>query len=228
MWFHLNDLSQQQFLLGTIVLWAAEVSNQIRGTDYISDSLQRLTRFATLIYRNVGRGGTKAVVEALPGDALRVTLKMVRPWTFRPGQHMYLYMPSVGMWTNHPFSVAWSEEEDHPISEKGLAISRQDILASKRTEMSLIIRRRTGFTTYLHRRAERAVDGKIVVRAFVEGPYGGLHQLQSYGTVMMFAGGVGITHQIPHIRELVAGFSNSTVAARRVVLVWIVQSPGEL
>jgi len=191
-------------------------------------SLQRFTRLATLIYRNVGRGGTKAVVEALPGDALRVTLKMARPWTFRPCQHMYLYMPTIGMWTNHPFSVAWSEEEDNPTSEKGLAISRQDILASKRTEMSLIIRRRTGFTTDLHRRAERAVDGKLIVRAFVEGPYGGLHQLQSYGTVMMFAGGVGITHQIPHVRELVAGFSNSTVAARRVVLVWIVQSPGEL
>ncbi len=139
---------------------------------------------------------------------------------------MFLYMPSVGVWTCHPFSVAWSDEEENPTSEKGLAMSRQDVLATKKTTMSLIIRRRTGFTTKLHRRAERAADGKVVVQAFVEGPYGGLHVLQSYGTVMMFAGGVGITHQIPHVRELVAGFANSTVAARRVVLVWIVQSPG--
>ena len=193
----------------------------------MTDICQRLTRFASLLYRNVGKGGTKAIVEALPGNALRVTLKLARPWTFRPGQHVYLYMPSVGIWTNHPFSVAWSEEEDHPTSEKGLAISRQDILASKSTEMSLVIRRRTGFTTHLHQRADRAPDGKIVVRAFIEGPYGGLHQLQSYGTVMMFAGGVGITHQIPHVRELIAGYNNATVAARRVVLVWIVQSPGK-
>lgn len=181
----------------------------------------------TLVYRNLGAGGTKAVVEALPGDALRVTLKMARPWRFRPGQHMYLYMPSVGMWTNHPFSVAWSEDEENPTSEKGLAISRQDVLATEKTEMSLIIRRRTGFTTHLHKRAEQAPNGKMVVQAFVEGPYGGLHQLQSYGTVMMFAGGVGITHQIPYVRELVVGYANATVAARKVVLVWVVQSPGK-
>ncbi len=185
-----------------------------------------MTRLFSLIYRNIGNGGTKAVVEALPGDALRVTLKMARPWTFRPGQHMYLYMPSLGLWTNHPFSLAWSEDEETPTSEKGLAMSRQDVLATNKTEMSLIIRQRTGFTSQLHRRAARAVSGKIVIRAFAEGPYGGLHQLQSYGTVMMFAGGVGITHQIPYVRELLAGFSNSTVAARKVVLIWVVQSPG--
>ena len=196
-------------------------------SQHITNINQRSIRLFSIIYRNVGEGGTKAIVEALPGDALRVTLKMARPWTFRPGQHMYLYMPSVGMWTNHPFSVAWSEEQENPTSEKGLAISQQDILATKKMEMSLIIRRRTGFTTHLHKQAERAADGKLHVRAFVEGPYGGLHRLQSYGTVMMFAGGVGITHQIPHVRELVLGFSTSTVAARKVVLVWVVQSPGK-
>lgn len=31
LWFHLNELSQQQFLLGAIVLWAAEVSNYVPG-----------------------------------------------------------------------------------------------------------------------------------------------------------------------------------------------------
>ena len=51
--------------------------------------------------------------------------------------------------------------------------------------------------------------------------------LHSYGTVLLFAGGIGITHQVPHVRDLVAGYGNATVAARRVVLVWVIQSPGE-
>jgi predicted ferric reductase len=88
-------------------------------------------RFIRLVVRNVGKGGTSADVEVLPGDALRVTVRMARPWTFRPGQHAYLYLPSVGLWTNHPFSVAWSEEEDSNLSitssesdEKGLPMNR--------------------------------------------------------------------------------------------------------
>lgn len=52
--------------------------------------------------------------------------------------------------------------------------------------------------------------------------------MHSYGTVMLFAGGVGITHQVPLVRDLVAGYANGTVAARKIVLVWIIQSPEHL
>jgi hypothetical protein len=52
--------------------------------------------------------------------------------------------------------------------------------------------------------------------------------MHSYGTIMLFAGGVGITHQVPHVRDLVAGYANGTVAARKIILVWIIQSPEHL
>ena len=52
--------------------------------------------------------------------------------------------------------------------------------------------------------------------------------MHSYGTVMLIAGGVGITHQVPHVRDLVAGYANGTVAVRRLVLIWIIQSPEHL
>ena len=48
-----------------------------------------------------------------------------------------------------------------------------------------------------------SAQGKFVTTAFVEGPYG-YQSFQSYGTVMLFAAGVGITHQVPHVRDLVA------------------------
>jgi hypothetical protein len=44
----------------------------------------------------------------------------------------------------------------------------------------------------------------------------------------MFAAGVGITHHISFLRHLVAGYSEGTVAARRITLVWIIQSPEHL
>ncbi|KAL8695735.1 MAG: hypothetical protein Q9224_003200 [Gallowayella concinna] len=217
LWKHLENTLPQKYLLIMILIWAAE----------------RFIRFTNLIYRSVGRGGTKAELELLPGDACRVTLKMARPWVFRPGQYAFITVPSVGLWTSHPFSIAWSNnsnDEKQQDAEKGYQITADDILSSsqEKTSMSLIIRRRSGFTDKLFAKAERSPSGITTVSALVEGPYGGLASLQSYGTVMIFAGGVGITHQVPFVRELVAGYASGTLAARKVILVWVIQSPEHL
>jgi len=213
LWVHLDGLVAQAYLLASIILWA----------------LERATRFLIILYRNCGRESTTATVEAMPGDAMRITLRMARPWTFRPGQHIYLYIPAVGWWTSHPFSVGWSETEDSMSDEKSLPLTKQDLLSSPQKEtISLLVRRRTGMTDKLFQRAVNAVDSRITLRAFAEGPYGNIHTMDSYGTVMLFAGGVGITHHVPFVRHLVDGFANGTVAARRVTLVWIIQSPEHL
>ncbi|OJD11290.1 hypothetical protein AJ78_07908 [Emergomyces pasteurianus Ep9510] len=210
---HIKSKPARKYLIAAITLWAAE----------------RLTRLALLLYRNFGKKrSTTAIVEVLPGEALRITLKLVRPWKFRPGQHLYLYVPSVGFWMSHPFTAAWSEAEADLTDEKGLVKSRQDVLSAQKTSISLIIRRRTGFTNSLFERASETRDGRISVKAMVEGPYGVDHSLDSYGTVMLFAAGVGITHHVSFVRYLVGGYAAGTVSARRVTLVWIIQSPEHL
>ncbi|GAB1735153.1 hypothetical protein NU219Hw_g220t1 [Hortaea werneckii] len=211
-WIHLKGLPQQAFVLAAIILWAFE-----RGA-----------RFYTIIRRNTGNGLTKAEVEALPGDAVRITLRIAKPWRFQPGQHVYMYMPTVGLWTSHPFSLAWSDDQPSFPNEKALPSSTQDLFAPKKAQsMSLIVRRRTGFTDKMFKKAERSPGGKFITTAFVEGPYGE-QCLQSYGTVMLFAAGVGITHQVPHVRDLVNAYADGTCATRKVVLVWIIQSPEHL
>ncbi|KAI2907029.1 hypothetical protein CBS147371_10843 [Aspergillus niger] len=212
LWIHLDGMVSQNYLLAAIILWA----------------LERAARILIIVYRNCGRESTTAQVEALPGDALRITLKMARPWTFKPGQHIYLYIPSIGFWMSHPFSVGWSEAEEFPASEKGIPMTQQDLAGLQKTTISLLIRRRTGFTDKLFHRAQSSAGGRVTLRAFAEGPYGSIHTMDSYGTVMLFAGGVGITHQVPFVRHLVQGFAEGTVAARRVTLVWIIQSPEHL
>jgi len=213
LYYHLNlkNLPQIRFIYPIIVIWV----------------LDRAARFVRLLYANVGKGGTKTLVEALPGNACRVTVTMARPWTFRPGQHAYLYMPALSFWQSHPFSVAWSEEAEALDTEK-LAMNRQEVLGMRKTSMSFVLRGRTGMTAQLYKKAAASEDGKLVTTCFVEGPYGGLHPMQSYGTVMLFAGGVGITQAVPHVRDLVVGYANGAVAARKIVLVWIIQSPEHL
>ncbi|OOF92021.1 hypothetical protein ASPCADRAFT_153320 [Aspergillus carbonarius ITEM 5010] len=250
LWNHVYRYSCRYYLYATVAFWA----------------LQWLARFLILIYRNYGFGRrTTAYVEALPGDAVRITLQLARPWTFSPGQYCYLYIPKIGWLTSHPFSIAWGEtgqtllgsynEKLAPV-EAGAETNPPGLGSTKVTSLSLLVRRRTGFTdtlfkaAYAHGRLQLPPDAvgytdrssastlrssltevppaALHVTALVEGPYGNLHSLDSYGTVLLFAGGVGITHCMPFIRHLVQGYHEGTVAARRVTLVWIIQSPEHL
>lgn len=213
LYYHLGPkgFPQIKYLYPVMVLWAFD----------------RTARFLRVAYYNFGSGGGKALVEALPGGSTRVTVTMARPWFFKPSQHAYLYFPSVSLWQSHPFSVAWSEEADSPSGEK-LPVDRRDILAMKKTTVSFILRGRTGMTGNLYEKAASCIDGKMVTRCLVEGPYGGMHQMHSYGTVMLFAGGVGITQAVPHVRDLVIAYSNGMAATRKVILVWTIQSPEHL
>ena len=209
LWYHLDEDATQKALLEiAISFWTAE----------------RAIRLVRLLYRNVGGGGNSgAVVEPMPGDALRVTLNLARPWTLRPGQYFFLTVPGVGLWTSHPFSAAWSEDSTLLTDEKGLVMTQQDVLAQpKTTSISAIIRRRDGFTNRLF---QKASSGRTKLSVVVEGPYGLSASLSSYGTVLLIAGGVGITHQMPYVRSLIADFTNGTGAARRICLVWVIQSP---
>lgn len=190
--------------------------------------IDRFLRLYRLVKVNVGRKITTAHVEALPGDAVRVTIRMTRPWKFRPGQHLYLYMPKVGLWTSHPFTISWSDDKQRvAFDDEKLSLHRQDIYQSDKT-MSLIIRRRTGFTDKLFKKAFESPDKSFTTTAFAEGPYGKIDTLGSYGTVVLVAGGVGITHPVPYVRELVAGYANGVVATRRITLVWVIQTPEHL
>jgi predicted ferric reductase len=193
---------------------------------------QRGLRMIRVLFRNLGRNGARADVQALPGDAVRVTIKVARSWNFTCGSHAYLYMPMIGLWTSHPFSVAWSQDEssmlEYDDKEKPLPMTHQDLLeGEKKQYFSFIIRRRTGFTNSLYNKAANSPNGRFSTLCFTEGPYGS-QSMASYGTVLLFAAGVGITHQVPHVRELVAGYGNGNVSTRKVLLVWIIQSQEHL
>ncbi|KAI9765635.1 MAG: hypothetical protein M1839_005407 [Geoglossum umbratile] len=209
-WYHLQlkGLPQTKYLIPAVILWG----------------IDRLCRMIRVAYGNIGKGGTKAIVEVLPGNACRVTVSMARPWTFRSGQHAYIYMPAISLWQSHPFSVAWSEEEEDSISGEKSAKSPQGSSEMRKTNFSFIIRARAGFTNTLYKKVSACPDGKLHVACMVEGPYGGQYSMHSYGTVILFAGGVGITHQLPYIRDLATGYANGTIATKKIILIWIVQS----
>jgi hypothetical protein len=180
-----------------------------------------------MLYRNGSRIPTTAVIEYLPDDLLRVALHLPRPWHVTPGQHLYLYIPSISLWTSHPFSVCWCENQKTLDTHDTTADTEKNNNGHCQPQtIYILIRRRSGFTETLARRVRRSVNQTLSVHAIVEGPYGTIHSLDSYGTVVLFAGGVRITHQLLYLRRLVRGRVDGTVAARRVTLVWVVRSLG--
>lgn len=213
LWYHLDlgEIPQLSYLYPVIGLWVAD----------------RVGRTLRVVYANFGRSRTRTLVEVLPGNAIRITMTLARAWRARPGQHAYLYMPGTSFWQSHPFSVAWVEGTDDVTSDK-LASNQQDLVAMQKMQVSFIVRARTGFTDSLYQKALKSPGGRMETACYVEGPYGVKHPLDSYGSVVLFAGGVGITHQVPYVRDLVAGYSEGTVATRRLLLVWTIQSPEHL
>jgi predicted ferric reductase len=215
LWNHVKfgklEKEQNKYLYTIIAVWVAD----------------RTSRALRVLYFNVGRTRTRTLVEALPGGASRVTMTLSRPWPYRPGQHAYLYLPGISFWQSHPFSVAWVESAADPSSDK-LVSNVHDVAAYQKSEVSFVIRARTGMTEALYKKALAAPDGRLNTMGFVEGPYGVNHRLDSYGTVVLFAGGVGVTHQVPYVRDLVAGYAAGTVATRKILLVWTIQNPEHL
>jgi predicted ferric reductase len=77
-------------------------------------------------------------------------------------------------------------------------------------------------TRTLYDLAQRTESNMVSLWGVIEGPYGGYHSLDSYGTVVLFAGGVGITHQLSFVRRLLAGHNNRSGATQKILLVWCI------
>lgn len=185
-------------------------------------------RFASIWYFGFSFKKTSSIkVEAMPGEAVRLTIDLVRDWQPRPGCHAHMWMPAMSLWSSHPFSVAWAPTLTPDSKEMTLPILEGDALMApgapqKSRQISLICRARTGLTRKMYERACKSPNETFNVWGFIEGPYGGHHSLDSYGTCVLFAGGVGITHQVMYLKHLVAGHANRTTATRKVVLIWTV------
>jgi NAD(P)H-flavin reductase len=170
------------------------------------------------------RRWTTLSIEALPEEATRLRITVPQSWIIRPGSHIYLYVPRLAFWSSHPFSVAWSESEvTTPFtSDKYLSTNSLTEPELISTTLFCVIRARTGMTKALYHAASHPHHTKRLWCA-IEGPYNSYYSLDSYGTVVFFAAGAGITHTLLFIRKILAGYEAGTVAAQKILLVWCIR-----
>ena len=93
----------------------------------------RFLRFARLIFHSFLGGTSHGQVEAIPGVDNIISLKLYPSRAFKaaPGQHTFVYFPSLGrFWENHPFTIAsWGvdrvEDSEKVVSERASLSSKQ-------------------------------------------------------------------------------------------------------
>ena len=169
-----------------------------------------ILRICQILYRNVRnwRYSCRVVIESLP-DAYQVHAKISRRWKYRAGQYVYLCIPLsyTAFFQSHPYMVSWWYKFD----------KEQDVVV-------FIIQRQRGFTQNLPTSSSKPTE----LRAIIEGPYGEEIHLDEYGTVLLFATGIGIAGQLPYMRQLLERFHMHDAKAKRIALFWQVDSESEL
>lgn len=85
----------------------------------------------------------------------------------------------------------------------------------KGTNIYLLVQPAFGFTQKLMQHA-----GACALKTWVDGPYGQTMEIGDYGSVVMFASGIGIAAQVPYIKELLRGFKEYRVRTKSILLVW--------
>ena len=206
-----HKLPQLDWMIAIFLLWV----------------LERAARLIRTFYDSYHRGEmAEALVEPMPGETCRVTVRLPRYVDVKPGTHAFLRFKEISMWECHPFSVAWVEhtprDEDRlPVTEK----NDEPTLGTEhlRTTVSFIVAARTGFTRKLYNKARASGQKATRYTVFFEGPYAGHHSLDSYGHAVLIAGATGITHQISYLTHLIKGYNDGTVATRRITLIWVVR-----
>ena len=146
-------------------------------------------------------------MHSLPGGAVKLNISTHSRIRVRPGQYAYVQVPAVSAAEWHPFSCICMP--GHPESITFLIASA---------------RQRPG--SFVQRLAALKLDAAQPLRARVDGCYGGMPgvNLEHYASIVLIAGGAGITPFFSVIGELVQlTKADASQPGAQVQLVWAVR-----
>lgn len=152
-----------------------------------------------------------ATLTALTNNGVKVTIPTRMRW--QAGQHVFLRIPGLSLFDNHPFTVASVMQEG-----KGNDFEYNDLV--------LVFKPHRGFTKRMFDISRSMPDASY--KAYLDGPYGGLsRKLEAFETVLMIAGGSGITPIVAHLQHLVQKFRKGEALTRDIRIVWTVKNFGK-
>lgn len=201
MFWHCNNyLTSWDYLFATLAIWLLSYAYRIIHLNW------------ALPWRSSWLIGDEASVVLVEEDAIKVTVPTKMRW--KPGQYCYLRMPGISAFENHPFTIASLCSEDFP-SDYG----------EKYRDMIMVFRPFGGFTRKVYNQAVRKGPYQSY-RAFLDGPYGGCpRQLEAFDTVVLIAGGSGVTSVVSHLLHLIKCMRDGQAATKHVHVIWAMKRP---
>ncbi|ETS84966.1 hypothetical protein PFICI_02991 [Pestalotiopsis fici W106-1] len=194
-WHTKNYLASWDYLYASVAIWA----------------LCYIARFFNLNWTKPWRlafmVGDEAAITLMTENAIKVTIPTQMKW--KPGQYVYLRMPGISFFDNHPFTISSLCSEDFP-SEYG----------EQFRDCVLVFKPYGGFT---RRVLETAIQkGPFhTYRAYLDGPYGGMRrELAAFDTCILIAGGSGITSLMSQLLNLIKRMRDGKAITKKVVVIW--------
>ncbi|KAI0476232.1 ferric reductase like transmembrane component [Xylariaceae sp. FL0804] len=194
-WHTKNFLASWDYLYATIAIWVACYVGRFFKLNWVKP-----WRMSFMV-------GDEAAITLMTENAIKITIPTQMKWS--PGQYVYLRMPGISFFDNHPFTVSSLCSEDFP-SEYG----------EQYRDCILVFKPYGGFT---RRVLETAIDkGPFhTYRAYLDGPYGGMRrELAAFDTCILIAGGTGITGLMSQLLNLIKRMRDGKAITKKVVVVW--------
>ncbi|QIX00542.1 hypothetical protein AMS68_006059 [Peltaster fructicola] len=199
-WHCANYLTSWAYLWSTVGIWVASYIARLFYLNWTNP-----WRMSWLV-------GEECAVTIMQEDAVKITIPTQMKW--RPGQYIYLRMPGISIFENHPFTIASLCSEAFP---SGYGDEYKDLV--------VVFRPFRGFTRKV---VEKALDNGPwhTYRAFIDGPYGGMRRtLHSFDHVVLIAGGSGVTALVSHLLDLVKRMRDGNAVTKRVHIIWALKRP---
>ncbi|EHK19872.1 uncharacterized protein TRIVIDRAFT_134811, partial [Trichoderma virens Gv29-8] len=160
---------------------------------------------ASIIYNNLWPGSNSRLnVDYINDDLVSATITRSRPLNISPGQYLNIWVPSLSLFSSHPFTVASWE-------------------SSSQTHLKLLIKQRSGFTKKLAH-----LSNKNDLRVFFSGPHGTSAPVGEFDYILLFATGFGIATVLPYVTKLVHGCNERGYKGKKVHIIWQVKNLGKV
>ncbi|KAI8954026.1 ferric reductase like transmembrane component-domain-containing protein [Xylaria longipes] len=175
-------------------------------------SFDRVCRLILLVWQNVKpkpkrtcckggqRLGHQTQITAIGSSMTVLTITDVH-FEWSAGQHLYLWIPRIGLLETHPYTIATS----HPLPCTCICNSIQ-----------LVVRTHNGFSKRLNQFAQKAEASgkKETVTSFVVGPYGRPPRWDIFETLLLISASTGASFTLPILESLLE--SKTTKCTKRV------------
>ncbi|KAF3259123.1 hypothetical protein TWF217_005266 [Orbilia oligospora] len=236
--FYLNHLASVGALLWCLYMHVPKsaIYNVWLGIAFIA--FDRFLRAALFLYSNIHSSSTSttkssyslhfghtAEIDILDRkeNLTRVVIKDVK-MKWRAGQHIYLSIPSLRPFESHPFSISNTYEALPPPGKEYKELGNAAATHNGSRDLHLLISSRAGFSKQLHRKCGPADNAPVVLKAFIEGPYGSPPAWNTFETVVLIATSTGVTFTLPILEEI----ASNPACVRRIHFHWTVRHVSDL